>query len=154
MGAVQKQILEKALQFDMRKVVERYAKDEELSIEDALEHERELKRYLALVSSNQGVVYGMCGPIDNLWHTFITFTELYQKFGEHVAGRFIHHYPNENVGDRSDSEERKHHYARFERDYSESFGECPPKHLWPYAMSIGAEVTTCSTCRCCVALTD
>jgi hypothetical protein len=144
--------VEKAMAFDIDKVVARYARDQKLSMNDAREHERELKRYLALVASNPGVVYGMCGPIDELWHRFITFTLLYESFCQSVAQRFIHHFPNENVGEKEDSEERRAQYERFRRDYKETYREDPPQHLWPYAMEAKAAVLGCSTCYCCIAV--
>jgi hypothetical protein len=141
MPSAEKAVVEKAMSFDMEKVVARYAKDHKLSTEDAREHEKELKRYMALVASNPGAVYGMCGPIDELWHKFITYTMLYETFCQSLAHRFIHHFPNENT-----------QYERFRRDYMDTYHEEPPKHLWPYAMETDAAVLGCSTCYCCIAV--
>ena len=152
MPSAEKSVVEKAMFFDMDKVVARYAKDHKLSMTDAREHEKELKRYMALVASNPGAVYGMCGPIDELWHKFITYTVLYETFCQSVAHRFIHHFPNENAGDKEDSTERKTQYERFRRDYTGTYHEEPPKHLWPYAMETDASILGCSTCYCCVAV--
>jgi hypothetical protein len=35
----------------------------------------------------------MYGPVDRLWHVFLTFTRDYAAFCQAVAGRFIHHRP-------------------------------------------------------------
>jgi hypothetical protein len=152
MASADNALVEKVMAYDIRPVVERYARDHKLSMDDARNHERELKRYFALVAGNPGIVYGMCGPIDELWHTFLTFTMLYEEFSQQVAQRFIHHFPNENVGDKDDSKERKQHYERFRKDYMDTFHEEPPRHLWPYAMETDPDILGCSTCRCCVAL--
>jgi len=152
MPGAEKAVVERAMSFDMEKVVARYAKDQKVSIGDAREHEKEFKRYMALVASNPGVVYGMCGPIDELWHKFITYTMLYDAFCKSVANRFIHHFPNENAGNKEDSKERKAQYERFQRDYADTYHEQPPKHLWPYAMEADSAVLGCSTCYCCIAV--
>ena len=152
MASANQGVIEKTMSFRMDNVVARYAKDYKLSPQDAQAHEKEFKRYMALVASNPGTIYGMCGPIDNLWHTFLTFTLQYQEFSQVTAQRFIHHFPNEHEGDKGDSKERKQHYELFSRDYIETYGEEPPKHLWPYAMDTNPEALGCSTCRCCVAL--
>src|SRR6266496_4410333 len=88
------EILTRAMSFPMEEVLERYAKDQNLPLEVACEHERELKRYLALCALNPASSYGMRGPIDELWHTFVIFTEKYASFCDQVAGRFLHHSPN------------------------------------------------------------
>ena len=144
--------IEKVTNFHLSSVLERYARDQDLDLEQAKEHERELKRYFALVIDNPGTTYGMCGPIDELWHTFLMFTLLYQQFRETTAGRFIHHFPNDHSGDRTGTDERQNNYARFVLDYVSTFGEEPPRHLWPAAMETSdGMVAGCSTCRCCVA---
>ena len=55
-------------------------------------HEREIKRFLALSAINPGK-YGMRGPLDELWHTFIIFTSAYANFCRLLGGGFIHHLP-------------------------------------------------------------
>lgn len=139
--------------FNMDSIVERYASDQGLSVSQAREHERELKRYFSMVIDNPDYVYGMCGPIDELWHTFLVFTKPYQEFCHSVAGRFIHHFPNENAGDQNDSKTRQLKYEQFVNDYLETFGDKPPRHFWPAAMDTGEDALGCSTCNCCIAAT-
>ncbi len=128
-----KEVIEKAMAFPMDKVMYRYQQEQALSLEQARRHERELKRFLALVSLNDKG-YGLSGLIDTLWHTFILFTKLYARFCQEVAGRFIHHEPNvigfgpreeHAVNSGSDS------YATFLNDYQEVFNEVPSAHVWP-----------------------
>ena len=42
--------------------------------------------YIALCAVEEGT-YGMRGPIDEFWHTLVTFTKTYAGFCERVAGR-------------------------------------------------------------------
>ena len=39
--------------------------------------------------------------IDELWHTFILFTNDYRKFCDTTVGEYIHHDPNVNAEDRN-----------------------------------------------------
>jgi hypothetical protein len=165
----------RAMSFHMEEVVERYAKDQDLPLEIARTHERELKRYLAL-SALEPEGYGMRGPIDELWHTFIMFTEKYATFCNQVAGRFLHHTPN--TSDRntkppatssaaiSAAGSVREGYVRFLEAYQKAFGEVPPPHLWPRPMKHedphtafdGCGCTTCSCvgggCNCTIAIAE
>lgn len=40
--------------------------------------------------------YSPSALVDIGWHTFILYTQEYQKFCDRVAGRFIHHHPNDD----------------------------------------------------------
>jgi hypothetical protein len=164
----------RAMLFPMGEVVERYAKDQDLPLEIAREHERELKRYLAL-SALEPAGYGMRGPIDELWHTFIIFTEKYSTFCNLVAGRFLHHTPNTSdrnaeaapAGPAAEAGPSiREGYVRFLEAYQAAFGEVPPSHLWPRPMKHedphtafdGCGCTTCSCvgggCNCTIAIAE
>ncbi len=140
--------IEKVMAFPLDEVLERYVQDENISMDAAKEHERELKRYLALVALNPEVRYGMKGPVDNLWHTFIIFTHFYERFCQKVAGHFIHHEPTP-LHKRSDPE-GKNNYFRFLSDYEEVFGESAPIHLWPrIRKGLTTDCNSCgSSCGC------
>jgi hypothetical protein len=155
--ASEAEVLASAMSFPMNEVVERYAKEQSLPYDVACEHERELKRYLALCARD-GAGYGMRGPIDELWHTFIVFTEKYAKFCQQVGGRFLHHSPNTSPNT-SDSKARQQGasigegYVRFLEAYSSAYGESPPAHLWPRPMkhedsTMSFEGCGCTTCSC------
>lgn len=123
-------LVDKAMAFSIDPVLRRYSKYQELEMSVVREHEKELKRYLVLCSlrpSGTGS-YGVRGPVDELWHTFIIFTRLYAEFCEQTAGRFLHHSPTEMKKDPSEAETK---YARTLSVYKEFFGEDPPAHIWP-----------------------
>ena len=117
----QTEIVERAMAFPLDKIVGRYAKEQGVPLDVAKEHERELRRYLALCAVNPGVPYGMYGAVDDLWHTFVLFTRDYSEFCEQVAGRFIHHVPTIEGTSGSSSDG----YRRMLSDYAELFGEEP-----------------------------
>ena len=64
------QTIKTAMKYDMKAVMGRYAEKTRLPPDVLKEHEREIKRFLALSAINPGK-YGMRGPLDELWHTFI-----------------------------------------------------------------------------------
>ena len=164
-----KDIVKIALEYPIDHVIQRYAEDQELSIEAAREHAFELKRYLALCALSPQKPYAMRGPIDEFWHTFVTFTKLYTEFCEDVAGSYIHHLPNtspriqknytlnrgaqplKNVDDRPD--DVRQFYIQMLEDYEATFQMIPPVHLWPRPGLIGEDPTdvegaVCGVCRC------
>lgn len=138
-----KQVIKRAMAFPLDDVIQRYAKEQNLPLQVAREHERELKRFLALGAISPEL-YGMRGPIDNLWHTFVIFTREYAKFCQTVAGKFIHHYPSLSRPEdpqhgRKQALELRKGYRRFLNDYQATFNEPAPKHLWPRLTSERAE---------------
>lgn len=118
-----------AAAFDMKKVVKRYIQDHDVPESEALRHEDELKRYLTLCALHPYANYGMRGPIDHLWHTFIFFTKDYFAFCDLVAGRYIHHVP-EDADDRR-WEGSKSTYPKMLKAYKLVFGTEPPMDIWP-----------------------
>jgi hypothetical protein len=126
MTGVQEEVISRAMAFPMDAAVDRYAAEHDLPIEVAREHERELKRYLALCALEPEVSYGMKGPVDDLWHTFITFTRDYAGFCDEVAGHFIHHVPNNSNNGHEDTS-----YGEMLEAYSATFGEAAPPEFWP-----------------------
>lgn len=144
----QSAVIHRAMEFNMEDVVARYMKDEGLTKEIALEHEREIKRFLALCALNPKACYGMKGPIDEIWHTFIIFTRDYARFCELVAGRFIHHIPETGKGENKSSEK----YLNFLTDYEQVFGHPAPEQYWPRpAKRRSVETAECQGCGGCSA---
>ena len=142
------ELISKAMSFDMDHIIARYVEDEEVPTTVAEEHERELKRFLALCALNEGPEkYGMRGPVDHLWHTFIMFTKEYHQFCDAVGGRFIHHSPEK----KSDavSEISVAHYEKFLSDYKATFGEVAPVHIWPTVVDGKIEGSDCDGCSGC-----
>lgn len=124
----QRTSIEKAMAFSIDPVLHRYAKTYTLPMSVVCQHEREMKRYLAMcaVLEQRAGIYGLCGPVDDLWHIFIIFTRMYLDFCNTVAGRFLHHTPTEAAN--GDAYEN---YARTLRVYEDTFNEKPPAHIWP-----------------------
>ena len=85
-------VLKLAESYDISDVMQRYKDNTRLPDDVLKEHEREIKRFLTLCSVNPGA-YGMRGPLDELWHTFIIFTSSYARFCMTLGGDFIHHLP-------------------------------------------------------------
>lgn len=119
--------IDRASGFDLGSVIKRYARDHNVRDELAYRYGVELKRFLAMCAIAPAAHYGMSGPVDDLWHTFIIFTREYERFCQEVAGRYIHHQPL--------SMEKPHvgpdTYIQFLRDYEEVFHEVPPIDVWP-----------------------
>jgi hypothetical protein len=128
-GADQEETIARALAFPMDPIVARYMEEQRLPAEVAREHERELKRYLALCALDADGAYGMNGPVDELWHAFITFTRDYARFCDEVAGRFIHHIPTPpDAGYEADGAASYQHTLDA---YAATFGEEAPPEVWP-----------------------
>jgi len=163
----QKNIIEVAMAYPIDEIIGRYAEEQELALPAAAEHAREAKRFLTLCALHPDRTYGMRGPIDEFWHTFVTFTSRYMDFCERVAGRFIHHFPNTepkararysfNRGRRGgppkkeSKENLQQLYLDMLRDYEATFGEPAPQHLWPRPSATDDNnLTRCSSipCRC------
>ena len=118
-----------ATDFPMGPVLDRYCHDHGISKDEARVHERELKRYFVLTARNPDRPYGMKGPVDDLWHTFLLFTEMYRAFSDALMGRkrFLHHHPCTTAKGASFPIT----YDGFWYDYRDAFGEAPPESAWP-----------------------
>lgn len=117
----------KSSRFDLSDVVERYARDHRVNDELASRHGVELKRFLVMCAIAPESYYGMAGPIDDLWHTFIIFTRTYERFCQEVAGRYLHHQPLSAGKPKSGPDT----YIQFLHDYEQVFQEVPPLDIWP-----------------------
>jgi hypothetical protein len=124
-----RRIVARALRFDLSDVRARYALEHRSTDGQARILERELKRYLILCALHPRTKYGMTGPTDDLWHTFVLFTKQYARFCDGVAGRFLHHTPGRTTG--REFREFKTAYGNLFRDYRAVFGETPPASIWP-----------------------
>ncbi len=137
------------MEFPVEHITERYASDYDLSLDVARAHERECKRFLILCALNHGESYGMRGPTDNYWHTFIMFTKEYQAFCDQVAGRFLHHVPRSSKSPPKGKSSGG--YRRMLEDYKKVFGEDPPPELWPRVgrkSSAALELCSFNLCSC------
>lgn len=85
---------------------------------------------------------GKCGLtpsqiVDDAWHEFILFTELYDDFCQEWFQRKIHHLPSD------DTKENHERYELTLACYTCCFGT-PPTSFWP---SPGVEVGDCGSCK-------
>jgi predicted metal-dependent enzyme (double-stranded beta helix superfamily) len=145
-GAEAQAIVERAGAFDLTEVVSRYQKDFGVDDETAGLHEVELKRYLTLAALYPDAPLGMNGKVDDLWHTFLLFTESYQRFCREVAGYFIHHRPTDEADVERSPEARAAAVGsvqRFVTLYGEVFDTLPPEDVWGYPSDI---VWKCQKC--------
>ncbi len=126
-------VIETAMSFPMDDLLRKYCMEHALPIETAREHEREIKRFLALSVINSSTKYMMSGPMDELWHSFILFTKKYHDFCYLVAGHYIHHAPS------SDKPNDFGGYMQLLQDYEVLFGEEPPTQYWPRPQKESAE---------------
>jgi len=157
-------IIAVGISYPLDEVIKRYSEEQEISIAAATEHALEAKRYLILCALNPTKPYAMRGPIDNFWHTFVTFTPEYIDFCKHVAGSYIHHIPNTSpkvrttyrIGLTKDSkrvvtdgkDNMKKDYIQMLDDYEATFKSVPPVHLWPRpGFGDGVQPERCS-CAC------
>ena len=118
-----------AMSYDMSAVIDQYSEKTRLPAEALREHGAGDRRFLALSALNPGK-YGMRGPLDELWHTFILFTSSYATFCRRVGGRFIHQPPG-NAEDQIEAAPSDSSLLRLVPDYRRLFKEAPPAHLWP-----------------------
>lgn len=156
-------ILKQARNFDISAVKRHYQEEQELPPEIVEEHFEELLKYLSLCSATQKR-YGMRGPIDECWHTFVIFTDVYSKFCEAISGTFIHHFPNAEVPecprysltvegnvepkDNENVTQLRQGYLTFLKDYQVEYGEEAPAHLWPRPVSDEVEGYAGAACVC------
>lgn len=55
--------------------------------------------FLATCAANPGAGLGPSDTVDIGWHTFILYTKEYAEFSQRVAGRFMHHAPDDEPGE-------------------------------------------------------
>lgn len=147
------EVLEVADSFPMQAVIERYCRDYDVSRETGERHARELRRFLVLCALNPEVRYGMRGNVDDIWHTFLIYSRDYAAFCDVVAGTFVHHVPEGGAeGSESARAESRASYDRTLADYETSFGQPPPKDIWPRIAAAkgltGSEACGSSCSRC------
>jgi hypothetical protein len=151
------EVLKLAESYDMSDVMLRYKEKTRLPDDVLKEHEREIKRFLVLSSINPGA-YGMRGPLDELWHTFIIFTSSYARFCMTLGGDFIHHLPEmPSETEIVRGEASKGSYINFLKDYQKLIGEEATMELWPRPVG-ELSSPSCENCgnycfQTCVAIT-
>ncbi len=114
-------IIAAAMAFPLDEIVAGYRRQANVSEEDALDRERELRRYLAIAAMYPASRVPIAGPVDELWRVFLDKRE-YADFCRQVAGRFIHHEP---------APARRRDARRFASLYRRTFGHAPSIVWWP-----------------------
>jgi hypothetical protein len=121
-----------------RRLVNRIARDEELSVEDAERIMDSALGFLKLCADHPTHTFSPTPSVDIGWHTFILYTRPYAEFCERQCGRFIHHEPT----DADDDESNMTDAAEFMRLHDIDFDE----ELW---LSHAAGCKGCQACKQC-----
>jgi hypothetical protein len=148
------EIVRKVLEYPIPDtVIEKYIDKYGVTEEVARDHERELKRYLAMCLADPEAAYGMFGPVDEFWHTWILFTREWCEFSSTVAGRYIHHRPTTRQERQQQRQQERQAgqggpgpYQRFLADYPAYFGEEARVEFWPRPPQ---PVHACANCAGC-----
>jgi hypothetical protein len=81
-------------------VIERYSRSEKIDNKIATEHFNALKQFLSFCTKTEKP----CFPskqLDEIWHTFILYTQDYYSFCKDGLGKFVHHIPFNSDYDRT-----------------------------------------------------
>ncbi len=126
------EIISRSINFPIQRVIERYKRQSKLSDEVIEEHELEMKRYLALRAMYPTEKFPLShGSVDELWHTFLIFTNEYAEFCREVANGFIHHNPGPVNPTQEQINKAEEDYDNFVKIYKEKFGQNPSITIWP-----------------------
>lgn len=85
-------------------VIRRYAKEQQVSREEAEEVFRETLKWLYLCAAGIREDFGCAmtpdiAKLDEMWHTFLMFTQDYAEFCDRYFGFFVHHHPTDDEED-------------------------------------------------------
>ncbi|MEY4581002.1 MAG: hypothetical protein RL701_5705, partial [Pseudomonadota bacterium] len=96
--------LEEVLAFDYPWVVPKFRERYALSLCETQDIFQETKRWLWLIAYSQATpgapkpltIIGLneLTVVDEMWHTFVLFTEAYTQFCHRYFGRYLHHMPS------------------------------------------------------------
>lgn len=121
------QIIEEIMNYHMPDVIKRCKKDFNYTDDDMKIIEKEFKRFLVLsvVTKDHQTGVGMYSKdVDNLWHSFILFTNEYADFSNKFNGKFIHHVPEtEEVRSSEKVIEMRKDFQAFIKNYESIFKE-------------------------------
>ncbi|MFD0857157.1 glycine-rich domain-containing protein [Actinomadura adrarensis] len=77
------------------RLTDRIVRDHDLPASMAERTMAQTLAFLATCARNPGAGLAPSGRVDIGWHTFLLYTREYAQFCDRVAGRFIHHLPDE-----------------------------------------------------------
>lgn len=105
--------LKSLLQYENEYVIKRYMHDFKKSKAYSKKTFKELLKFLWLArrahSRKDRVACSMYEgmiDVDNMWHTFIIFTEDYTSFCKKYFGEYLHHRPNNNSSRKATKKEK------------------------------------------------
>jgi len=137
--------LDTAIRYRNSEVILRFVDEYRVPPDYAEEVFEETLKWLWLLASSfeEGVeahlaIYPIIGAIDEMWHTFLLYTEDYEEFCSHYLGRFIHHVPTKQ-------EDKKDHKNRLAIDPDEIKSETRARleHFLRYvSVRLGDETVT------------
>jgi len=115
-------LLRKLSDFDAPFLRERLViRDRKLSNEEFNELFTEFKKFVALCSISGKSLTVPSASVDDIWHQFILFTQLYERFCNEFLGFFLHHWPSSSF-----TVSPKNGIRDFLLSYAEVFGELSP----------------------------
>lgn len=79
--------------YNLDVVTETFAQRNPQYAAQAKELELETKRFMYLAAVCPGLNLAPTKPIDDYWHQFILFTDVYEDFCQKHTGYFVHHNP-------------------------------------------------------------
>lgn len=132
------------LAFPMLDIVARYTKEFPKANDSAVLHEQELKRYLFICAKYPFKGWPMVYVLDDLWHTFLIFTQDYHQFCQLSGRPYIHHQP---LKDGEDTSGIPAAYQEFMTLYRQEFGE-PTDSIWPGQLMMNDCGSGCSDGGC------
>lgn len=77
------------------RLVRRIVADEHVDAAHAVRVVRQALAFLKACADNPSAALSPSLPVDTGWHAFILHTRAYAAFCDQIAGRFIHHTPDE-----------------------------------------------------------
>ncbi|MBD8238356.1 hypothetical protein IFT96_18630 [Pseudomonas fluorescens] len=90
--------LQKIMQYENPDLIIKFCKEWSVSQDEAKDIFEETKKFIFLAAQCQTEcfdisVYQQMQVIDEMWHTFLLFTDQYYHFCEEYLGGFLHHFP-------------------------------------------------------------
>lgn len=128
-----KAIIDKVMRYEIsHDILKRYQSETNVPWERIPKLVNEAKRFLIMGALNTGQRASMLSEeVDELWHTFILFTQDYDKFCKETLGKFVHHIPcsKDEIAARPPDHYEKA-YNHFSSVYKSFFGITPPDDVW------------------------
>lgn len=90
---------------------------------EADRHERDYRRFLALLVKFPDEVIAPDTNVDKFWHGHILDTMKYAEDCNNIFGAFLHHYPYFGMRGEEDARDLKHAFSRMQHLYAQEFGD-------------------------------